>query len=90
MYAKHLRTLSEDNIKTIVEYINALSIETTLSPRYRKDVIDLLTRFAKHTTSKQFKDITRDDIVNFLNSYRKPETKDPLHKWMVLIAGGVL
>lgn len=81
VYAKNLRTLEEDNIRTIVEYINALGIETTLSPRYRKDVIDLLTRFAKHT-SKQFKDITRDDIINFLNSYRKPETIDPLHKWI--------
>jgi integrase len=82
VYAKNLRTLEEDSIRTIVRYVNALSIETSLSSRYRRDVIDLLTRFCKDNCCKPFDAVTRDDIVSFLNSYRKPEAIDPLHKWI--------
>ncbi len=32
--------------------------------------------------SKIFLDITRDDFQLFLNSFRKPEPIDPLHKWI--------
>ena len=32
--------------------------------------------------SKLFTDITRDDFLLFLNSFRKPEPIDPLHKWI--------
>jgi signal recognition particle GTPase len=69
VYVKNLRTLSENNIKTIVRYIAALRIETSLSTHYRRDIIDLLTKFAiyhNNNNNKQFKDATRDDVINFL------------------------
>ena len=31
---------------------------------------------------KQFLDITREEFQSFLDSLRKPETLDPLHKWI--------
>jgi integrase len=31
--------------------------------------------------SKSFKDMTRDDVLAFLDRLRKPESVDPLHKW---------
>jgi hypothetical protein len=79
--------LSENNIKTIVRYIAALRTETSLSTHYRRDIIDLLTKFAiyhnnNNNNNKQFKDVTRDDVINFLNSFRRTEAADPLHKWI--------
>ena len=75
--AKNLRLLSnQENIFTIIEYIQALKIETSLSDHYKKDNIELLTRFSNFHDGKLFKDITRDDFTAFLDSFRKPETVD--------------
>ena len=38
--------------------------------------------FFKNATSKQFKDMTREDILSFLDSLRRIESVDPLHKWI--------
>jgi integrase/recombinase XerD len=82
-YGKNLRLLSnQENISTIIEYIQALKTETSLSDHYRKDNIELLTRFSKFHNNKLFKDITRDEFIAFLDSFRKLEDVDPLHKWI--------
>src|ERR671919_1034420 len=33
-------------------------------------------------TERTYKEVTRDDIMQFLDSLRKPEESDPLHKWI--------
>jgi hypothetical protein len=60
----------------------AIRTEINFSTNYRKDIIELLTRFARyhHNNNKLFKDATRDDVIAFLDSHRKTETQDPLHK----------
>lgn len=80
-YVKALRTLSEENIKTIVASIFSARTETNCSDHYRRDMIEALTRFAKYNPMI-FMDITRDDIISFLESFRKTETQDPLHRWV--------
>jgi hypothetical protein len=55
----------------------ALKTEINLSTHYRRDIIDLLTKFGLRYN---FKDTTRDDVINFLDSFRKAEAVDPLHK----------
>jgi hypothetical protein len=75
-YAKSLRSVSEANPSIIIAYIATMKVEITLSDHYRKDVIDALTRFSKYTDNKSFKDITRDNIISFLESFRKPEVVD--------------
>lgn len=57
--------------------------EINPSDHYRRDTIFLLcslSTFFKNT--KHFKEITRDDLLSFLGSYRKTEDVDPLHKWI--------
>src|SRR4029453_7889998 len=56
--------------------------EVNLSDHYRKDLIKLLSRFSKYNDNTPFKDLTRANILGFLDSLRKTETKDPLHKWV--------
>lgn len=59
-----------------------MKLEANLSTQYRKDLILLLSRFSAYMSNKDFRDITRDDVLSFLESYRKPENVDPLHKWI--------
>ena len=81
-YSNNLRSLkNKENISTIVKYIFAMRVETNMSNHYKKDIIESMTRFSKFT-NKKFKDITRSDIISFLDTFRKTETADPLHKWI--------
>jgi integrase len=41
-----------------------------------------LKHFAEYHKPKTFYEITRQDVVGFLDSFRKPEQVDPLHKWI--------
>jgi hypothetical protein len=77
-----LLSIGEDNIATIVKYIAVTKSETNLSDSYRKDLIALLSRFSKYNDNKPFKDLTRVNIISFLDSLRKTETQDPMHKWI--------
>jgi hypothetical protein len=78
---KQLLSISKDNAAAIVKYIDAIKTEVNPSSAYRRNII-LLCRFSKYLKDKPFKEISRDDIVRFLDSHRKTETQDPLHKWV--------
>lgn len=86
---KNLCMLSEDNIKTVIRYITTTNTDINLSSNYRKDIIELLTRLARYYADKiaankdfKFKDVTRDDIIRFLDSHRKLKEEDPLNRWV--------
>ena len=81
-YAKQLHSICEDNAGTIIDYITAMKSEVNLSDHYRKDLIELLCRFSKYNDNKPFKDLIRIDIIAFLDTFRRPEPSDPLHKWI--------
>jgi integrase len=83
-FAKQLLSIGEDkaNIETIVKYIAAIKSEVNLSDNYRKDLIALLSRFSKYNDNRPFSDLTRSDVIAFLDTYRKTETQDPMHKWI--------
>ena len=78
-YTKRFLSIgNKDNAVTIVNYIAAMKVEINPSDHYRRDLIELLTRFSKFNNDRNFKDITRSDIISFLDTYRKTETADPL------------
>lgn len=66
----------------ITDYIEVMKSETNPSDSYRRDIIEVLIGFSKYHDNKSFKDMTRDDILSYLDSFRKPEATDPLHKWI--------
>jgi hypothetical protein len=37
---------------------------------------------AQFHNPKSFRDMTRQDIIDFLDRLRKPESVDPLHQWV--------
>jgi integrase/recombinase XerD len=81
---EHLLTkISRENCQTIVNYMLVMQTETSPMQTYRIDTILKLKYFAEfHNGSKIFMNITRQDIIDFLDSLRKPESIDPLHKWV--------
>jgi hypothetical protein len=80
--ARQLHLINEDNAAIIVEYVAALKSEVNLADNYRRDVIILLCRLCTFHDNRPFKDLTRTDVLGFLDSFRKTETQDPLHKWI--------
>ncbi|MDQ3977009.1 MAG: hypothetical protein M3264_10840, partial [Thermoproteota archaeon] len=81
-YSKHLRSTGKDNATIITRYIAAMKNEVNLSDNYRRDIIEVLSRFSRYNDNKPFKDLTRIDVVTFLDSFRKTEAQDPMHKWI--------
>jgi len=80
---KRVLPANTENALTICDYISSLKSEINPSNSYRKNTIILLCKFsAFFKNSKVFKEITREDILSFLDSFRKIETVDPLHKWI--------
>ena len=73
-FAKHLRSISEDNAATIIQYVAAMKSEVNLSDNYRKDLIEVLSRLSKYNDNKPFKDLVRANVISFLESHRKTET----------------
>jgi integrase/recombinase XerD len=81
-YTNRLRSICEENTTTIVDFIAAMKSEANLSDHYRKDLIEMLCRLSKYNNNMPFRDMTRADILGFLDYFRKPESSDPLHKWI--------
>ena len=91
-YSKLLYKIPKDNALIIANYIIiSMKTEINLSDNYRKDLIKLLSRLSmfccssssnNNKLSLSFDQLGRENIVAFLNSFRRPEASDPLHKWI--------
>jgi len=56
-----------------------------INPRlsYKKYTIQVLAELSKAVgVEKKFIDMTRDDVLCYLDKCRKLENEDPLHKWI--------
>ena len=56
--------------------------EINPADNYRRDNISLLARFSIFHHNKALKQVIREDVLSFLDSLRKTEAADPLHKWI--------
>jgi len=73
---------SNENALTISEYVLSLRSEINPSQNYTKIQIRALVELSKYLNQKPFGQLTSDDVLSFLNKFRKMEDKDPLHKWI--------
>jgi hypothetical protein len=82
-FLEHLKTkISPDNALTITKYILAMRVETSLSNNYRRTIISSLKLLSEFLSNKVFDDMTRDDVISFLDSLRKDDSEDLMHKWI--------
>ena len=79
---KKMPSANLQNAKIIYEFliteydIQNVKLNTTLT---HLKTLSLFTVFIKH---KDFEKITKNDIIDYLNSSRKLESEDPTHKWI--------
>ena len=75
--------LSEENALTICGYVIAMKREVNPRLSYKKYTIQFLSELSKAVgIEKKFIDMTRDDVLCYLDKCRKTENEDPLHKWI--------
>ena len=77
-----LHRITRDNCLVIINYVLGLMTEVNPSQDYRLNTIGRLKHLAEHYNPKSFRERTREDIVAYLDSFNKPESVDPLHKWI--------
>lgn len=79
---KILKRVSKTNAVIIADYITSMQTEMNPSDDYKKAIIMLLCKFSQFHKDKTFKQMTRQNLISFLDRLRKSETVDPLHKWI--------
>ncbi len=67
---------------SIEEYLLSMRREINVSDAYRRVIKGVLERFARFSDFEDWKQVTQKQIVSFLDTLRKPEPLDPLHKWI--------
>ena len=72
----------ENNSGTIVDFLLAIKIENNISESTKSNYIVTISFLSSFHKNKPFKEMIRDDILSFLDSFRKPEVSDPLHRWI--------
>jgi hypothetical protein len=74
---EHLLTrITRENCLIIINYVLAMQTEVGPSERYRIDTIFKLKQLAEFHNPNYFKDMTRQDVIGFLDRLRKPEQVD--------------
>ena len=73
---------SNENTLTISEYALSLRREINPSQNYTKIQIQALVELSEYLNQKPFKELTRLNVLSFLDKFRKTEDRDPLHKWI--------
>jgi integrase len=81
---KDRKRLSKENALVVAEYILSMKREVNSRLSYIRSTIQFLSELSRVVgLEKPFKNMTRDeDIIRYLDTYRKPENEDPLHKWI--------
>jgi len=72
--------MNPHNAKTIRNYIDAEKVEINIKESTMADKIKKLCWLSRHLNHKSFTSITKQDIVNYLDSIKKPESEDPSHR----------
>jgi integrase/recombinase XerD len=76
-----VQQISTENAVTIIKFIKCQKTESNFSDSTENLIIRSLLILVKHI-KKNFKQLTRIDIVNYLDSLRKSDEVDPTHKWI--------
>jgi hypothetical protein len=72
--------LSKENALTVSEYIIAMKREINPRLSYKKITIQIMAELSKTVgIASKYIDMTRDDILCYLDKARKPENEDPFH-----------
>ena len=80
-YCKRLKFTGK-NTPVILNYLRALGNEIHISSNYKRLTLTTLVYLSRFHSNKDFREMTKDDLLSYLNSLRKNETVDPMHGWV--------
>jgi len=80
---RSLLGISKRNLAYIIDYIiNELKSENNASVNYVRMNIYAIVDLVKYCKNSDMRIITREDVLFYLDSLKKTETLDPMHKWI--------
>jgi hypothetical protein len=82
IYKDLTQNVSPENALTVSEYILTMKNEINISDNYRKITIGVLCSLCKFVQNKKFLNMTKEDVLRYLDNLRKSEISDPFHKWI--------
>jgi integrase len=68
------------NVKIICEYVIAEQNAINIKESTKEGKIKCLVRFSTYLDHKPFDTVSRQDVLDYLTSLKKPESTDPQHK----------
>ena len=74
--------LSSKNALTIINFILTQKTEINISDTYKLNMISTLVLLSNSLNHESFRDMKLDDVLIYLDSLRKDDASDPLHKWI--------
>ena len=74
--------MNKTNDTIMIEYFEVMQIEINPSTNYVKTNRNTLDKLLDYHINKLLTKITKEDIIFYLNSLKKSEEIDPLHKWI--------
>jgi integrase len=77
-----LASESSENATIICDYITAEQIEMNIKESTKEGKIKCLVWLSSFHSHKSFNSMTKQEILNYLNSLRRPEAVDSTHKWI--------
>ncbi len=84
-YKNTLKKLSEQNFQnaeTLCNYIIAEQNEINIKNTTKETKIKILVWLSNFHSGKNYEQMTKEDILAFLNKLRKSQDEDPSHKWI--------
>ena len=72
----------ESNANSLVDYLYSKMREGNLKPTTRASTIDRLSRLSLFHINKPFREMTTEDIFLYLDTLRRTESDDPMHRWI--------
>jgi integrase len=71
-----------ENSSMVIEFLYSRMREGNLKPSSRANSIDRLCQISTYHSNKPFNEMTQEDIFSYLDTLRRTETEDPLHRWI--------
>src|SRR5438132_13607214 len=72
---------SPENAAILNDFLIAEQTEMNIRDSTKEWKIKVLVWLSRHLAHESFKQMSKQDILSFLNKLRKPESADPSHKW---------
>ena len=79
---KALAKKGNKNAATICDHILAEQTEHNIKTSTAESKVKSLLWLSEHLNDKPFEEMTKQDIISYLNSLRKPTSVDPQQKWI--------